>query len=41
MSDNSFDARAELDAAGRTYEIYRLDALQSSFDVARTRAVVP
>src|SRR5689334_2917998 len=35
MSDNSFDARAELDVNGRTYEIYRLDALQSSFDVAR------
>src|SRR3954464_11677621 len=35
MSDNSFDARAELDVSGRTYEIFRLDALQSSFDVAR------
>src|SRR4051812_24469905 len=35
MSDNPFDARAELDVGGRTYEIYRLDALQSSFDVAR------
>src|SRR3954453_522803 len=35
MSDNSFDARAELQVGGRTYEIYRLDALQSSFDVAR------
>jgi aconitate hydratase A / 2-methylisocitrate dehydratase len=35
MSDNSFDARAELDVGGRTYEIYRLDALQSSYDVAR------
>src|SRR3954466_3375012 len=35
MSDNSFDARAELEVGDRTYEIYRLDALQSSFDVAR------
>lgn len=35
MSDNSFDARAELDVGGRTFEIFRLDALQQSFDVAR------
>jgi aconitate hydratase len=35
MSENSFDARAELDIGGRTYEIYRLDALQSKYDVAR------
>jgi aconitate hydratase len=35
MPENSFDARAELDVGGRTYEIYRLDALQSSYDVAR------
>jgi aconitate hydratase len=35
MSDNSFDARAELDVGGRSYEIYRLDALQPSHDVAR------
>ena len=35
MADNSFDARAELEVGGRTYEIYRLDALQSKFDVAR------
>jgi aconitate hydratase len=35
MSDNSFGARADLDAGGRTYEIFRLDALQSDFDVAR------
>src|SRR3954449_1111838 len=35
MSENSFDARAELDVGDRTYEIYRLDALQSFFDVAR------
>ena len=35
MSENSFDARADLNIGGRTYEIYRLDALQSKFDVAR------
>jgi aconitate hydratase len=35
MSENSFDARAELDIGGRRYEIYRLDALQSKYDVAR------
>jgi aconitate hydratase len=34
MSD-SFDARAELEVGGRTYEIHRLDALQERFDVAR------
>src|SRR3982750_3932824 len=35
MSDNSFDARATLRAGGREIEIFRLDALQSSYDVAR------
>jgi aconitate hydratase len=35
MSANSFDARAELKVGEKTYEIYRLDALQSKFDVAR------
>src|SRR4051794_25362113 len=35
MSDNSFDARAKLRAGDRELEIYRLDALQSKFDVAR------
>src|SRR5919197_5336810 len=35
MAENSFDARAELDVGGRTYEIFRLDALQSKFVVAR------
>src|SRR5215208_4753455 len=35
MSDNSFAARAELDVGGRSFEIFRLDALQQSFDVAR------
>jgi aconitate hydratase len=35
MSTNSFDAKATLSVGDRTYEIYRLDALQSRFDVAR------
>ena len=35
MSDNSFDARSTLEVGGRSYEIYRLDALQKKFDVAR------
>jgi aconitate hydratase len=35
MSDNSFDARATLRAGDRELEIFRLDALQSKFDVAR------
>src|SRR2546423_4126968 len=35
MSDNSFDARATLRAGGRELEIFRLDALQSAYDVAR------
>ncbi len=35
MSENSFDARADLEVGGRTFEIFRLDALQSSYDVAR------
>jgi aconitate hydratase len=35
MPENSFDARAELKIGERSYEIYRLDALQSSYDVAR------
>ena len=35
MSANSFDARAKLEVGGRSYEIYRLDALQSKYDVAR------
>jgi aconitate hydratase len=32
---NSFDARADLRVGDRTFEIFRLDALQSKFDVAR------
>jgi len=35
MSSDSFGARAILEVGGRAYEIYRLDALQSRFDVAR------
>jgi aconitate hydratase len=35
MPENSFDARGELEIGGRTYEMFRLDALQSRFDVAR------
>jgi aconitate hydratase len=32
---NSFDARSTLKVGDREYEIYRLDALQAKFDVAR------
>jgi aconitate hydratase A / 2-methylisocitrate dehydratase len=35
MSENSFGARAGLQVGGRDYEIYRLDALQAKYDVAR------
>src|SRR5215208_2201830 len=35
MPENSFHARAALSVGKRSYEIYRLDALQSSYDVAR------
>jgi aconitate hydratase len=35
MSANSFDARATLSVGDRSYEIFRLDALQSKYDVAR------
>ncbi len=34
-SSNSFGARADLDVGGRSYEVFRLDALQERFDVAR------
>jgi aconitate hydratase len=34
-TDNSFGARATLAVAGREYEVFRLDALQQRFDVAR------
>jgi aconitate hydratase len=32
---NSFDARADLKVGDKSFEIFRLDALQSKFDVAR------
>ncbi|MGZ4176838.1 MAG: aconitate hydratase AcnA [Solirubrobacteraceae bacterium] len=32
---NSFDAKATLSVGDATYDIYRLDALQSTFDIAR------
>src|ERR1700689_3852696 len=32
---NSFDAKASLTVGDRSYDIFRLDALQSKFDVAR------
>ena len=35
MSENSYDARAELDVGGTTFTYYALDALQSKYDVAR------
>jgi aconitate hydratase len=35
MSTNSFDAKAPLQVGGRSYDIFRIDALQSKFDVAR------
>ncbi|MEA2390368.1 MAG: aconitate hydratase, partial [Solirubrobacteraceae bacterium] len=35
MSTNSFDAQATLEVGGRELEIFRLDALQSRWDVAR------
>src|SRR3984885_3500039 len=35
MSANSFDAQATLAVGARSHEIYRLDALQSKYDVAR------
>jgi aconitate hydratase len=35
MSINSFDTKATLAVGERSYEIFRLDALQSKFDVAR------
>jgi aconitate hydratase len=35
VSSDSFGARSSLQVAGRDYEIFRLDALQDRFDVAR------
>jgi aconitate hydratase len=34
-SENSFGARGDLEVGGRSYEVYRLDALQSKYDIAR------
>ena len=34
-SSDSFGARSTLEAGGRSYEVFRLDALQERFDVAR------
>src|SRR6187551_1736871 len=33
--ENSFDSRSTLQVGDNSYEIFRLDALQASFDVAR------
>jgi aconitate hydratase len=35
MSSDSFGARSTLEVSGRSYEVFRLDALQERFDVAR------
>src|SRR5258708_35012813 len=35
MSENSFGAKDTLEVAGQRHEIFRLDALQQRFDVAR------
>ncbi|HEY5295485.1 MAG TPA: aconitate hydratase [Gaiellaceae bacterium] len=35
MTENSFGAKSTLEVGGREYEIFRLDALQQRFDVAR------
>jgi aconitate hydratase len=35
LSDNSFDAQGTMTVGGRSYEIFRLDALQTKYDVAR------
>jgi aconitate hydratase len=35
VATDSFDARTELEVGGRRFEIFRLDALQPRFDVAR------
>jgi aconitate hydratase len=34
-TNNSFGAKARIEVGGRSYEIFRLDALQSRYDVAR------
>src|ERR1700691_4184573 len=35
MSANSFGSKAALEVGGRSYDIFRIDALQAKFDVAR------
>ncbi|MEA2168735.1 MAG: aconitate hydratase, partial [Solirubrobacteraceae bacterium] len=35
MTENSYDAKAELDVDGTSYTYYALEALQSKYDVAR------
>src|SRR5580658_8725504 len=35
MSTNSFGSKDTLEVGGRSYEIYKIDALQSKYDVAR------
>src|SRR5580704_4405615 len=35
MSANSFGSKAALEVGGRSYDIFRLDALQAKYDVAR------
>ncbi|MBV9607560.1 MAG: aconitate hydratase [Solirubrobacterales bacterium] len=35
MNPNSYNARSTLSVGGRDYEIFRLDALQASYDIAR------
>jgi aconitate hydratase len=35
VPENSFGARTTLEVGGRSYEIFRIDALQSRYDVAR------
>jgi aconitate hydratase len=35
LTPNSFEAKSTLSVGGRDYEIFRLDALQASYDVAR------
>jgi aconitate hydratase len=35
MSANSFDAKTQLTLAGKTFDFFSIDALQSKYDVAR------
>ena len=35
MATNSFGAKASLEVGGKSYEIFRIDALQAKYDVAR------